>query len=92
LDHAWFPEREKGIRAQPRPRVFTYDSVATSIKLATPAPTESGSPIAEGELRAFCQSGLAKYKVPKAFVHLAELPKGDSGKILKRALLEIPLV
>jgi fatty-acyl-CoA synthase len=49
--------------------------------------TESALPLEEAELRAFCQGGLAKYKVPKTFVHLAELPKGDSGKILKKVLL-----
>jgi fatty-acyl-CoA synthase len=43
-------------------------------------------PIADADLRAFCQLGLAKYKVPKYFVHLPELPKGDSGKVLRRAL------
>lgn len=48
--------------------------------------TETGKPLPETDLKNFCQTGLAKYKVPKAFVHLAELPKGDSGKILKRVL------
>lgn len=48
--------------------------------------TETALPLGEEELRAFCQTGLAKYKVPKTFVHLSELPKGDSGKILKKAL------
>jgi fatty-acyl-CoA synthase len=48
--------------------------------------TESGQPLGEAELRGFCVAGLAKYKVPKSFVHMAELPKGDSGKILKKAL------
>lgn len=48
--------------------------------------TETALPLEENELKEFCQGGLAKYKVPKSFVHLADLPKGDSGKILKRAL------
>lgn len=48
--------------------------------------TETALPLGEEELRSFCQTGLAKYKVPKSFVHLPELPKGDSGKILKKAL------
>jgi fatty-acyl-CoA synthase len=48
--------------------------------------SEDGNPLLETDLRTFCQTGLAKYKVPKSFVHLADLPKGDSGKILKRAL------
>ncbi len=50
--------------------------------------TENGLGLPEEELKDFCLQGLAKYKVPKSFVHLPELPKGHSGKILKRALLE----
>jgi fatty-acyl-CoA synthase len=48
--------------------------------------TETGAPLDEAELKAHCLQGLAKYKIPKFFVHLEDLPKGDSGKILKRAL------
>jgi fatty-acyl-CoA synthase len=33
-----------------------------------------------------CKKHLAKYKVPKKLMILAELPKGPSGKILKRVL------
>jgi fatty-acyl-CoA synthase len=49
--------------------------------------SESGKPLDEEEIKAFCLSGLAKYKIPKSFVFMKELPKGDSGKILKKALL-----
>ncbi len=49
--------------------------------------TESGQPLSDEELKNFCQQGLAKYKIPKHFEHLKELPKGDSGKILKKALI-----
>nr|BFD58138.1 long-chain fatty acid--CoA ligase [Bdellovibrio sp. CKG001] len=35
-----------------------------------------------------CAKNLAKFKIPKHFVFLATLPKGDSGKILKRQLME----
>lgn len=35
-----------------------------------------------------CAKNLAKFKIPKHFVFLAALPKGDSGKILKRQLME----
>ncbi len=38
------------------------------------------------DILAFCAQHLAKFKVPKSIVFLDELPKGDSGKILKRAL------
>lgn len=33
-----------------------------------------------------CLLNLAKFKVPKSFAFMKELPKGDSGKILKKAL------
>jgi fatty-acyl-CoA synthase len=40
------------------------------------------------ELISFCAGNLAKYKIPKLVEILPELPKGDSGKILKRKLRE----
>ncbi|MGE0764012.1 MAG: class I adenylate-forming enzyme family protein [Bdellovibrionales bacterium] len=36
----------------------------------------------------YCQGQMAKYKIPREVCFLTELPKGDSGKILKRVLLE----
>ena len=39
-------------------------------------------------LQAHCLKNLAKFKIPKHFVFMKALPKGDSGKILKRKLLE----
>ena len=36
-----------------------------------------------------CLKNLAKFKIPKHFVFLETLPKGDSGKILKRVLQEM---
>ncbi|MBK9323037.1 MAG: long-chain fatty acid--CoA ligase [Bdellovibrionaceae bacterium] len=44
--------------------------------------------ISESDLLTHCLKNLAKFKIPKYFVFLPELPKGDSGKILKRKLLE----
>lgn len=38
------------------------------------------------ELKAFLKSQLAPFKVPKDFMVLDELPKGSTGKILKREL------
>lgn len=34
----------------------------------------------------YCLQNLAKYKIPKKFVFIDSLPKGDSGKILKKNL------
>lgn len=41
------------------------------------------------ELHQHCVRNLAKFKIPKHFVFLPSLPKGDSGKILKRKLMEL---
>lgn len=38
------------------------------------------------DLISYCLENLAKFKIPKYFEFIDALPKGDSGKILKRAL------
>lgn len=47
-----------------------------------------GSVVPAEKFREFCTGNLAKYKIPKYFELINELPKGHSGKILKRALKE----
>ena len=42
----------------------------------------------EKELREHCLKNLAKFKNPKYYTLLKDLPKGDSGKILKRELVQ----
>ncbi len=42
--------------------------------------------MSEQEILDYCGAHLAKFKIPKSVVFLSELPKGDSGKILKRKL------
>jgi fatty-acyl-CoA synthase len=49
---------------------------------------ENGTVVSEAVLTEHCQKNLAKFKVPKYFKFLPELPKGESGKILKRKLAE----
>jgi fatty-acyl-CoA synthase len=39
-------------------------------------------------LRSYCRERLAGYKVPKHFVHVDELPRNASGKVLKYVLTE----
>ena len=48
--------------------------------------TKDGVELLAEELIQFCSGQLAKYKVPKHIEFLKDLPKGDSGKILKRQL------
>ena len=44
------------------------------------------NPMDEAELKAFCIERLAKFKVPKYFIILNELPLTDSGKIDRKKL------
>ena len=43
---------------------------------------------AEGELRAHCEARLARFKVPKAFQIVDDLPRTSTGKIRKNRLRE----
>lgn len=47
---------------------------------------EEGRNVTVDEVKNFCFANLAKYKVPRDYEFLSELPKSDSGKILKKAL------
>lgn len=40
----------------------------------------------ETDFTSFCKAHLAKYKIPKYFSFIKDLPKGDSGKINKKIL------
>jgi len=45
-----------------------------------------GAACSEADLRAHCLTELGRYKSPKAFRFLAELPKGPSGKVQRLKL------
>ena len=55
--------------------------VRAFVVAADPAPDED-------ELRDWVRQNLARYKVPRDFVFLEELPRNGTGKILKRELAE----
>jgi len=44
--------------------------------------------ISREDLSAYCAKHLAKYKIPRQFEFLEELPKNTTGKILRRSLKE----
>jgi len=48
--------------------------------------TRPGSELSEEEVASYLSENLAKYKLPNEYVFMAELPKGPTGKILKREL------
>jgi fatty-acyl-CoA synthase len=49
-----------------------------------------GTSAGPDELRDFCRTRLAKFKVPVRFDVVDELPRTPSGKVLKRTLRDIP--
>ncbi|HPN39721.1 MAG TPA: AMP-binding protein [Melioribacteraceae bacterium] len=48
-----------------------------------------GSNIKENDLSEFCKGKLAKYKIPKYFVILDEIPKNEAGKIDRKKLINL---
>jgi long-chain acyl-CoA synthetase len=45
-----------------------------------------GADVTEGEIRDYVKANIAAYKYPRHVWFVAELPKGPTGKILKRAI------
>ncbi len=50
--------------------------------------TRNGAALTADEIKDFVKQNLARYKVPRDVVFLAELPRNASGKVLKRELSE----
>jgi long-chain acyl-CoA synthetase len=48
-----------------------------------------GASTTSDDLRVYCQERMARYKVPKDVEILPTLPKGPTGKLLKRKLREM---
>ncbi|MFE5288881.1 acyl-CoA synthetase [Nocardia sp. NPDC056611] len=48
-----------------------------------------GRTCTEPEIKEFVKDNLARYKVPREVVFLAELPRNPTGKVLKRKLQEV---
>ncbi|MEK6757198.1 MAG: AMP-dependent synthetase, partial [Bacteroidota bacterium] len=48
-----------------------------------------GQHIEKQEVINYCDGKVARFKIPKHVVFLSELPKGGSGKLLRRTLLDL---
>ena len=57
------------------------DHVGSSRIVGSPVPNED-------DLKDWVKQNLARYKVPRDFVFLDELPRNATGKIVKRELAE----
>jgi len=77
--------------------LYQHPEVAAAATIGVPDPLygeevaafvvlKDGSNIGEGELITFCRARLADYKCPKSIRIVAEIPKGPTGKLLKREL------
>lgn len=49
----------------------------------------AGQQCTEDDLRAFCEHHLGRYKTPKIFRFVSELPRGPSGKVQRLKLLDV---
>lgn len=45
--------------------------------------------VSEEKLVDFCRDKLASYKIPKKFIHVGELPKNGTNKLVRRDLLQL---
>jgi O-succinylbenzoic acid--CoA ligase len=69
---------DAGVFAQPDPE--WGEAVIAAVVLA------NGAAATEDQLREHCASRLARFKVPKRFEFRESLPRGESGKLLRREL------
>lgn len=78
---------EAGVAGRPHPEWGTVPVAAVVLRPGVADPGDAA-------LRAWCAERLAPYKVPAAFIRLAELPRTASGKLRRRALRDrlTPLV
>jgi long-chain acyl-CoA synthetase len=63
------------------PHAVLGEDVAAAVVL------RAGAQVTPEELRAWCSQHLADNKVPRAWRFVAELPKNQNGKVLKRELI-----
>ena len=77
--------------------LYEHESVAEAAVIGVPDASHGeeikavvallpGAKISPEQLRDFCKERLAAYKYPREIEFIDELPKGPTGKILKRAL------
>ena len=67
--------------------VGRLDATRGEVPVAYVETTEE-TPVDEAELREWCRDRLPGYKVPRAIERLEALPRGPTGKVLRRKLAE----
>lgn len=87
-ENVYPPEIEQVLRTCPGVRevavIGTQDEKWGEVGKAFVVKDNEG--LTEDSIKEFCSQNLAKFKIPKYFMFMDALPKGDSGKILKKNL------
>ena len=82
--------------------LYGHPKIAEAVVVATPDEVfgeevravvvlKKGSNVTNEEIRSYCAERLAEYKCPKYVEFWDDLPKGTTGKILKRKVQETPV-
>jgi long-chain acyl-CoA synthetase len=80
--------------------LYTHPAVASAAAIGVPDPLygeevaafvvlKEDVPASAEELKEFCRAHLADFKCPKTVTFLDEMPKGPTGKLLKRELAKL---
>jgi long-chain acyl-CoA synthetase len=80
--------------------LYQHPSVAIAATIGIPDPlygeevaafivTREGTRVSEEDLISFCRDKLADFKCPKTIRFVKEIPKGPTGKLLKRELVKL---
>src|SRR4030095_4158107 len=79
--------------------LYQHPSVAIAATIGIPDPlygeevaafivTREGTRVSEEDLISFCRDKLADFKCPKTIRIVKEIPKGPTGKLLKREIVQ----
>ncbi|TCO69721.1 class I adenylate-forming enzyme family protein [Rhodovulum euryhalinum] len=79
-------EVERALTEHPRVHEVAATEIAIRADTSVIAAFYTGEPVPEDELAAFAAERLARYKQPRLYIHMDELPKNPNGKLNRRLI------